>query len=29
VAPIAGAVRAGLVHHFVIEERPETAEGYG
>ncbi len=29
VAPIMGAVLAGLVHHFVIEERPVTAEGYG
>jgi aquaporin Z len=28
VAPIVGAVLAGLVHHFVIEERPVTAEGY-
>ena len=28
VAPIVGAVLAGLVHHFVIEERPDTAEGY-
>ncbi|HEX6569004.1 MAG TPA: aquaporin Z [Acidimicrobiales bacterium] len=29
VAPIVGGVLAGLVHHFVIEERPVTAEGYG
>ena len=29
VAPIVGAVLAGLVHHFVIEERPVTTEGYG
>lgn len=29
VAPIVGAVLAGLVHQYVIEERPETAEGYG
>ena len=28
LAPILGAVLAGLVHYFVIEERPETAEGY-
>ena len=28
VAPIVGAVLAGLVHHFVIEERPVTTEGY-
>jgi aquaporin Z len=29
VAPIAGAVLAGLVHYFVIEERAETEVGYG
>jgi aquaporin Z len=29
VAPIAGAVLAGLVHRFVIEERAETREAYG
>lgn len=29
VMPIVGAVLAGLVHHYVIEERPVTAEGYG
>jgi glycerol uptake facilitator-like aquaporin len=29
LAPIVGAVLAGLVHYFVIEERPVTAEGYG
>ncbi len=29
VAPLVGAVLAGLVHHYVIEERPETVEGYG
>jgi aquaporin Z len=29
VAPIVGAVLAGLVHLYVIEERPETVEGYG
>ncbi len=29
VAPILGGVLAGLVHHFVIEERPATTEGYG
>jgi aquaporin Z len=29
LAPIVGAVLAGLVHTFVIEERPVTAEGYG
>jgi aquaporin Z len=29
VAPILGAVLAGLVHHFVIEERAETEVGYG
>jgi aquaporin Z len=28
VAPIVGAVLAGLVHQYVIEERPATAEGY-
>ena len=28
VMPIVGAVLAGLVHRFVIEERPVTAEGY-
>lgn len=28
VAPIVGAVLAGLVHHYVIEERPISAEGY-
>ncbi len=28
VAPILGGVLAGLVHHFVIEERPVTTEGY-
>ncbi len=28
VAPIVGAVLAGLVHAHVIEERPETVEGY-
>jgi aquaporin Z len=28
VAPIAGAVLAGLVHRFVIEERPVTTEGH-
>jgi aquaporin Z len=29
VAPIVGGVLAGLVHHYVVEERPETVEGYG
>mgnify|MGYP003542465871 CR=1 FL=1 len=29
VAPIVGGVLAGLVHHYVIEERPETVEAYG
>jgi aquaporin Z len=29
VAPILGAVLAGLVHYFVIEERGETEVGYG
>jgi aquaporin Z len=29
LAPIAGAVLAGLVHRFVIEERAETIEGHG
>ncbi len=29
VAPIAGAVLAGLVHYYVIEERAETEVGYG
>jgi aquaporin Z len=29
LAPLVGAVLAGLVHHYVIEERPQTAEGYG
>ena len=29
VMPIVGAVLAGLVHRYVIEERPVTAEGYG
>lgn len=29
VAPIVGAVLAGVVHHFVIEERPETVVGHG
>jgi aquaporin Z len=29
LAPVVGGVLAGLVHHYVIEERPETAEGYG
>jgi aquaporin Z len=29
VAPIIGAVLAGLVHAYVIEERAETIEGYG
>jgi aquaporin Z len=29
LAPIVGAVLAGLVHRYVIEERPVTAEGYG
>jgi aquaporin Z len=28
LAPIAGAALAGVVHHYVIEERPETVEGY-
>jgi aquaporin Z len=28
LAPIAGAVLAGLLHAVVIEERPETVEGY-
>jgi aquaporin Z len=28
VAPIVGAALAGLVHHYVIEERPVTVEGY-
>jgi aquaporin Z len=28
VFPIVGAVLAGLVHHYVIEERPVTTEGY-
>lgn len=28
VMPIVGAVLAGLVHHYVIEERPLTREGY-
>jgi aquaporin Z len=29
VAPILGAVLAGLVHYYVIEERAETEVGYG
>ena len=29
LAPLVGAGLAGLVHRYVIEERPETAEGYG
>jgi aquaporin Z len=29
VAPLLGAVLAGLVHYFVIEERAETEVGYG
>jgi aquaporin Z len=29
VAPILGAVIAGLVHYYVIEERAETETGYG
>jgi aquaporin Z len=29
IAPILGAVLAGLVHYFVIEERGETEVGYG
>jgi aquaporin Z len=29
VAPIIGAVLAGLVHYYVIEERAETEVGYG
>jgi aquaporin Z len=29
LAPLVGAGLAGLVHHYVIEERPQTAEGYG
>jgi len=29
LAPLVGAGLAGLVHHYVIEERPVTAEGYG
>ncbi|MGH9230306.1 MAG: aquaporin Z, partial [Acidimicrobiales bacterium] len=29
VAPIVGAVLAGLVHYYVIEERGETEVGYG
>ncbi|HKY68835.1 MAG TPA: aquaporin Z [Acidimicrobiales bacterium] len=29
VMPIVGAVLAGLVHRYVIEERPVTTEGYG
>jgi aquaporin Z len=29
LAPILGAVLAGLLHRFVIEERAETVEGYG
>jgi aquaporin Z len=29
LAPIAGGLLAGLVHHYVIEERPETVTGYG
>jgi aquaporin Z len=28
LAPLVGAVLAGLVHHHVIEERPQTVEGY-
>ena len=28
LAPIVGAALAGVVHHYVIEERPATAEGY-
>ena len=28
LAPIVGAALAGVVHHYVIEERPETVEGY-
>jgi aquaporin Z len=29
LAPIVGAVLAGLLHHYVIEERAVTVEGYG
>lgn len=29
VAPLVGAVLAGVVHRFVIEERPETVVGHG
>jgi glycerol uptake facilitator-like aquaporin len=28
LAPLVGAALAGLVHHHVIEERPQTVEGY-
>ncbi|HEX5945081.1 MAG TPA: aquaporin Z [Acidimicrobiales bacterium] len=28
LAPIVGAALAGVVHHYVIEERPETVQGY-
>lgn len=29
LAPLVGAGLAGLVHHHVIEERPDTTTGYG
>jgi aquaporin Z len=29
LAPLLGAALAGFVHRYVIEERPQTAEGYG
>ncbi|HEX6422679.1 MAG TPA: aquaporin Z [Acidimicrobiales bacterium] len=29
VAPIVGAVLAGVVHYFIVEERPETVVGHG